>query len=91
MAARNKMTPFARLLLVVLIVTPLAFVGASIYKGEDPVQNIKSIFSDETTAVVSETKGLESMSKADLIKKIALLETRIEQLEQKIESLESKQ
>jgi len=88
MATRTKMTPFARLLLVILIVAPIAYLGASYYNGEDPLKNITDKFSssDKTETVSSD---LNSMSKGDLIKKIELLEMRISQLEQKIDNLES--
>ncbi len=90
MAARTKMTPFARLLMVIVIVAPLAFLGASYYNGEDPLQNIRNAFSGEPEKVITIDGSLEAMSKGDLINKIELLEMRISQLEQKIKILESK-
>jgi len=88
MATRTKMTPFARLLLVILIVAPIAFVGASYYNGEDPIANIKSMVGIEETAS-SAPDQLQTMSKPELIDKIESLEMRIDQLEQKLENLES--
>ena len=89
MATHTKMTPFARLLLVIVIVAPLAYLGASYYNGEDPLQNIRNTFSGEKVETVSASPDLESLSKSDLIMKIELLEMRISQLEQKIEQIEA--
>jgi len=88
MATRTKMTPFARLLLVIIIVAPLAYLGASYYNGEDPLKNITDTFSG-SDRIESSNADLGSKSKEELILKIELLEMRISQLEQKIESLES--
>ena len=89
MATHTKMTPFARLLLVIVIVAPLAYLGASYYNGEDPLKNITDTFSGGTDKIEHVDSELGSMSKEDLINKIDLLEIRISQLEQKIENLES--
>jgi len=88
MATRTKMTPFARLLLVILIVAPLAFVGASIYNGEDPMANLKDLVGIEEKASSNTTNDLETMSKAELINKIESLEIRIDQLERKLSNME---
>lgn len=88
MATRTKMTPFARLLLVILIVAPLAYIGASYYNGEDPLKNITDTFSS-SDKVETTSSELSTLSKGDLIHKIELLEMRISQLEQKIDHLET--
>lgn len=88
MATRTKTTPFARLLLVILFVAPIAFVGGSYYNREDPVANLKSLFGIESN-IQSTDDNLQSMSKDDLIKKIESLESRIEQLESKLATLAS--
>ena len=45
MATRKiKLTGFARFLLVMIILAPLAFIGASWYNGEDGIENLKQIF-----------------------------------------------
>lgn len=90
MAARTKMTPFARFIIMLLIVTPVAYFGASYYNGEDGLQNIKDFIGGDNTKVETvQTATLNSMSKSELISKIELLEMRIDQLEQKLENLES--
>lgn len=43
MARRTRLTPFARFILVMIIVAPLAYLGASYYNGEDGIQNLKEL------------------------------------------------
>ena len=43
MARRAKMTGFARFLIIMVFVAPLAYLGASYYNGEDGVQNLKNL------------------------------------------------
>lgn len=38
---KRKVTPFARFLLAMVFIVPLAFAGASYINGEDPIQNFK--------------------------------------------------
>lgn len=47
---RRKVTPFARFLLAMIIIIPLAFAGASYINGEDPIANFKSFTGLEKTA-----------------------------------------
>ncbi len=61
---KHQMTPFARLLLVLIIAAPASYIGASYYNGEDGIENIKKLFgagSTETTETraVSNDKNLE--------------------------------
>lgn len=46
---RRKVTPFARFLLAMIIIVPLAFAGASYINGEDPIANFKSIVGMDAT------------------------------------------
>ena len=39
-----KLTGFARFLLVMVVLAPLAFIGASFYNGEDGIENLKQLF-----------------------------------------------
>lgn len=88
MSAKTKMTPFARFFLMLLIVSPMAYIGASYYNGEDPIGKIKNIFVSEASDI-STSEDYDSRSKADLIKVIDRLERKVEQLENRIEELES--
>jgi uncharacterized protein YxeA len=48
MAKRSlKVTGFTRFMLVMIIVAPLAYIGASYYNGEDGIQNIKNFLNIE--------------------------------------------
>ncbi len=44
MAKRVRMTVFSRFLLMMIIVAPLAYIGASYYNGQDGIQNIINLF-----------------------------------------------
>ena len=48
--ARTKLTGFSRLLIFLLIFVPIAYVGASYFNGEDPIENIKGYLGMEETA-----------------------------------------
>lgn len=49
MAGKVKTTGFARFLLIMIIVAPLAYLGAAYYNGQDGVENIKKLFRGEET------------------------------------------
>lgn len=55
MVKKLQMTGFARFLLIMVIATPLAFLGASYYNGQDGIKNLKELLgigraSDRTEA-----------------------------------------
>jgi cell division protein FtsB len=43
MQRKHKMTGCARLFLVLLIIAPLAYLGAAYYNGQDGIQSIKNL------------------------------------------------
>ncbi len=45
--SKFRLTGFARFLLMMIVLAPLAYLGASYYNGEDGIQNIKNIFMGE--------------------------------------------
>lgn len=47
------MTPFARFLIVMLILVPAAFIGASLFNGEDPMDNFRRLLGQENTSAES--------------------------------------
>ncbi len=47
--ARRKLTGFTRFLLVMIILVPLAFVGAALYNGKDPIVEAKRLLGIEQT------------------------------------------
>ncbi len=54
MATRLKTTAFTRFLLMLIIVGPLAYLGASYYNGQDPIANLKKLFGSGETTVQAE-------------------------------------
>ncbi|MFT5998710.1 MAG: hypothetical protein ACI81P_001164 [Neolewinella sp.] len=53
--AKTRMTGFSRLLLFLILFLPLAFVGISYAKGEDPIANFKDLVGMEATSQNSTT------------------------------------
>lgn len=47
--SRFRVTGFARFVLMLIIVTPLAYLGASYINGEDGIENLKNLFKGEQT------------------------------------------
>ncbi|PHN03403.1 bZIP transcription factor [Flavilitoribacter nigricans] len=99
MARRLKSTPFARFLIAMLFIVPLAYIGASYYNGEDPIALIKDklgIEEGNRTTVAEETTYDDETY--DFRQEIEDLKDRIEELEQenadlrdKVRQLEMKQ
>src|SRR5690606_10279304 len=54
MATRLKTTAFTRFLLMLIIVGPLAYIGASYYNGQDPIANLKKLFGSGEATVQAE-------------------------------------
>jgi hypothetical protein len=52
MKRKYQSTGFARFLLMLLIATPVAYIGASYYTGKDGIAEIKSIFTPKPTEVI---------------------------------------
>ena len=76
MSIKYKPTGCARFFLFMIIAAPLAWVGASYYNGEDPLQNLKSLFSKEQTSSSSKEKSIK-----DLEQEIMDLEDRLRRCE----------
>lgn len=58
MARKTRITPFGRLVIVLLIAAPLAYMAASYYNGEDGIENLKELIglgADEETAPEAES------------------------------------
>lgn len=49
MARKIRLTPFARLLIVLIIAAPIAYLAASYYNGQDGIQNLKELIGIEET------------------------------------------
>ena len=62
MARRVKMTGFARFVIVMMLLAPLAFIGASYYNGQDGIQNFKNLIGIESSEVVTDEPTREAPS-----------------------------
>ena len=60
---RRKVTPFARFLLAMIIIVPLAYAGASYINGENPIANFKSMTGMEATEQVQEAPAQATSKK----------------------------
>ncbi|RMF24085.1 MAG: hypothetical protein D6765_12190 [Bacteroidetes bacterium] len=94
-----RLTGFARFLIFLLIATPLAYMGASYYNGEDGWANLKKLLGIESSAATpSDTdEAVFDPSASDrdvrlenerLKSEIDSLNTRIEKLFTRVERLE---
>jgi len=78
--AKAKMTGFTKFLLLMIIVGPLAFLGASYYRGEDGVAVIKSLF-NKSTAEPAEIKNEKVENPTSDNKDLILIESKNKRLE----------
>ncbi len=90
MAQKNlKITPFARFFVFLIFFTPLAYVGASYYNGQNGIQNIKNLIglgeSESQGQVINESasKKSDDVSEEFINGKIDRLKDEIKQLEEK--------
>ena len=83
MARKLKMTGFARFIIVMAILAPLAYVGASYYNGEDGIQNLKNLLGIE-----SSNNTTISSDQAIVSEDVAELQATVEELQDRVESLE---
>ena len=85
------MTPFARLVLFLVIFLPLAYFGAAYYNNEDPLQNLKNIFNKEQTSSTS-SNGDQTYNGQSEIERLrtenAQLKRRVEELEAQVKQLQ---
>ncbi len=82
MRKKYKLTGFSRLLIFMLFFTPLAYIGANYYNGEDGIAKFRTLFERNEGGTVQtqiEGKNLE----------IENLNSQIESLKKDIERLEA--
>ena len=84
------MTPFARFFIVMLIIVPLAYFGASWYNGEDPLNVRQYLGLDgqpktEQVTVVADDKSPD----ADLQLRIDELEAKLKQCQDDLDQLKT--
>lgn len=66
MARKYKATGCAKFALVIIILAPLAYIGASYYNGEDGIQNIKDLLGigqDTPTEIIKTNEEPETKAK----------------------------
>lgn len=83
MARSLKMTSFARFFIIMIILAPLAYIGASYYRGEDGLQNIKNLFggNQQQTAPSRKNNSAKDQSTYDMKQEVNELRLRVEALE----------
>jgi cell division protein FtsB len=94
MAGKTQLTPFARMLLFLVIFLPLAYFGAAYYNGEDPVGKVKEMVGVEKAPAKAGKAPAKSSASgstnrdaevADLLKENRELRKRIEELEKALQ------
>ncbi len=60
MRRKYKMTGFARFLIFLIMFTPLAYMGAAYYNGEDGIEKIKSFIENITSSDEPSEKTVEA-------------------------------
>lgn len=96
MTPRYRMTPFARLLIFLIIFVPIVLIGMDVYNGGDSLNRVKTFFNDKlkskpTEMISKDRYGIQTGTNEELInaksQEIRELKTRIEQLEREIDRL----
>ena len=80
-----KLTGFARFFLVMIILAPLAFIGASYYNGEDGIENFKNLFKGKFKTEKAEpveespaTSSTKPMSEIEVNSQISRLQKELD-------------
>ncbi len=83
MARSLKMTSFARFFIIMIILAPLAYIGASYYRGEDGLQNIKNLFggNQQQTTQTRQKNTAKDTPAYDMQQEINELRLRVDALE----------
>ena len=89
MQRKFKVTGFARFFFVMIIVAPLAYIGASYYNGEDGIANIKRILGIEKSEAPAgdETPAALPADEDSMRKELEKREKRLEELKRENERL----
>ena len=97
-----KLTGFARFFLLMIVLAPLAFIGASYYNGEDGIENLKNLFKgkfnfEKKEAEKEEVKDVQNETSEVLVKtppskieinsQLAKLQDELDFKNQKVDSL----
>ena len=88
--AKYKATGCARFFIVLIILAPLAYLGASWYLSEDGIGNIKSLLGIEKGNSDSESGDIYSDTSSDLQNQLAKQDEEIQQLKKENKQLKSR-
>jgi cell division protein FtsB len=84
---KHKMTGCARLFIALIIIAPLAYLGASYYNGENGIENIKNLLGIGDKSSDNSDADTYQDTSIDLRKTISEKEARIHELEKEVERL----
>lgn len=100
MARRAKATGCGKFIIVMIILIPLSFIGASLYNGKNPLDALSELFGGEVTVVEDQIQQDEPNDSPDLDnenppiatgdKSLQVLQEDIAAKERMIERLESR-
>ena len=83
MAKRLKITPFTRLFLFLIILAPIAYIGAALLKGDDGIDSLKNLFkSEEKTSIAVEQPRQDEASTYELQRLKSDLEDKTQHIEE---------
>ncbi len=83
MAKKYKVTGCAKFFFVLIILTPLAFIGASYYNGQDPFKTLGGIFGSDGSS-----DPIERSASNDLEEENKKLEKDVKYFKREMERLE---
>ena len=78
------MTGCARFFLVMIVLAPLAYIGASYFQGEDGIENVKKIFQFGNSSEDSDSKDTYQNASRDLQKQLDKVEKENAELKRQI-------
>ena len=81
MRKKYKLTGFSRLLIFLIFFTPLAYIGASYYNGEDGIAKIKALFEQNEGGTIQAQIDAKNLEIEHLTKKIESLKRDVDRLE----------
>jgi cell division protein FtsB len=89
MKRKYKMTGCARFFIVLIILAPLAYLGAAYYNGENGIENIKNLLGINKETSSSSTSDTYQNTSKDLQKRVDELETENRKLRREVKEKEA--
>jgi cell division protein FtsB len=89
MKRKYKMTGCARFFIVLIILAPLAYLGASYYNGENGIENIKNFLGIGKSSTDSARSDTYQNTSDDLQKRVKELEKENRQLRREVTEKEA--